>query len=260
MSFNNTNININNNSSQNIDNIAQSFFIVLIFCSLVSDSYLLFDNFIKNDYIKKKVNYCKKIYKINVDLFLNNYEKDDEGNIIINKKNIKTIKSKEKNIKKSKNIKDNTELKSKNPFDEEYDNEIIENNIHCNKELKRNENKEIEQNDNKEIDQNENKELEQNENKELEQNDNKELEQIENKELEQIENKELEQIENKELEQIENKKEQRSSIKKIKEKNLKKNKKISDNKVIDNFLIEKIENNKNIKEILKKKQRNLIDK
>ena len=235
MSFNNTNININNNSSQNIDNIAQSFFIVLIFCSLVSDSYLLFDNFIKNDYIKKKVNYCKKIYKITVDLFLNNYEKDDEGNIIINKKNIKTIKSKEKNIKKSKNIKDNIELKSKNPFDEEYDNEIIENNIHCNKELKHNENKEIVQNENKEI---ENKEIDQNENKEIDQN------------------------ENKEHEQIENKKEQRPSIKKIKEKNLKKNKKISDNKIIDNFLIEKIEknNNKNIKEILKKKQRNLIDK
>jgi hypothetical protein len=250
MSFNNTNINIDNNASQNIDNIAQSFFIVLIFCSLVSDSYLLFDNFIKNDYIKKKVNYCKKIYKITVDLFFNNYEKDNEGNIIINKKNIKTIKC--KNIKNIKDTKDNIQLKSKNPFDEEYENDIIENDIQYNKKI--------------EIDKEHN-------NKEYNDNENKEFNKIQNKEPEQIEDKEPEQIEDKEkliikknIELIneipENIKQEKIYIKKNKENYIKKIKKNIDNKItesnIDNYLIDKIDkiennDNKNIKEIIKKK-------
>jgi hypothetical protein len=107
----------------------------LIFCSLVSDSYILCDAFLNNEHIKKKINYCNKIYRITVDLFFNNYEKDSEGNIIINKNN---IKSKKKEIKK--NINDNTKLKeikdisqsqikSKNPFDDEYENNNYEDDI-----------------------------------------------------------------------------------------------------------------------------------
>ena len=41
-------------TNENIDKLAQSFFLVLIFCSLLSDSYIIFENFIKNDYVKKK--------------------------------------------------------------------------------------------------------------------------------------------------------------------------------------------------------------
>jgi hypothetical protein len=133
MNYNNT-YTSDNIASDNIDNIAQSFFAVLIFCSLVSDSYILCDAFLNNEHIKKKINYCNKIYRITVDLFFNNYEKDSEGNIIINKNNIKL---KKKEIKK--NINDNTKLKeikdisqnqikSKNPFDDEYENNIIEKN------------------------------------------------------------------------------------------------------------------------------------
>lgn len=73
----------NNNSSDTIDSIAQSIFVTLIFCSVVSDSYIMFDNFLKNNYIKKKINYCNKIYQIIIGLSFNNYKKDKKGNIII---------------------------------------------------------------------------------------------------------------------------------------------------------------------------------
>ena len=73
----------NNNSSDTIDSIAQSIFVTLIFCSLVSDSYIMFDNFLKNNYIKKKIHYCNKIYQIIIGLSFNNYKKDKKGNIII---------------------------------------------------------------------------------------------------------------------------------------------------------------------------------
>ena len=49
-------------SNENIDKLAQSFFLVLIFCSLLSDSYIMFENFIKNDYIKKK----NKLFQKNI--------------------------------------------------------------------------------------------------------------------------------------------------------------------------------------------------
>ena len=66
-----------------IDNVAQSFFIALIFCSIISDSYIVLNNFFENNYIKKKVNYFKKIYKIVVSLSFNDYKNDNNGNIII---------------------------------------------------------------------------------------------------------------------------------------------------------------------------------
>ena len=99
------------NASENIDNIAQSFFFVLIFCSLVSDSYIVFDNFLKNNYVKKKVGFFKKIYKITVELFCNNYEKDSDGNIIIHR----LTENVNKKVKKN-----NTLINLKNPFDDIY--------------------------------------------------------------------------------------------------------------------------------------------
>jgi len=89
----------NNNSSDTIDNIAQSIFITLIFCSLVSDSYIMFDNFLKNNYIQKKLHYCNKIYKIIIGLSFNNYKKDKNGNIIISDEEIQEKKTIKKNIK-----------------------------------------------------------------------------------------------------------------------------------------------------------------
>jgi len=99
----------NKNSIESIDRLAQGFFISLVFCSLMSDSYITIHNFIKNDYIKKKINYLNKIYKVVVCLTFNNYKDDNEGNIIIeeNSKN---------NIVDSDNESIECNNKSKNPF------------------------------------------------------------------------------------------------------------------------------------------------
>ena len=72
-----------NNSTESIDRLAQSFFMVLVFCSFVSDSYIVFENFLKNNYVQKKLNYYKKLYKVVCGLSFNNYKNDDDGNIII---------------------------------------------------------------------------------------------------------------------------------------------------------------------------------
>ena len=52
------------NNSEDIDRLAQSFFIVLISCSLMNDSYILINDFFKNNYVKKKINYIKNIFDI----------------------------------------------------------------------------------------------------------------------------------------------------------------------------------------------------
>ena len=94
-------------NTQNIDKLAQSFFIVLVFCSVASDSYIFINNILKNNYVKKKINYAKKMYKIARGLTLQNYINDDEGNIIIDDKD------EDKNVKEQdekENIDDNLEL------------------------------------------------------------------------------------------------------------------------------------------------------
>ena len=73
-----------------MDNLAQSFFVGLIFCSLLSDSYIIYNDILKNNYIKKKVNYVKKIYDVVVGISCNNYKNDNNGNIIIDFENIKS--------------------------------------------------------------------------------------------------------------------------------------------------------------------------
>jgi hypothetical protein len=103
-----------------IDNLAQSFFIVLIVCSLMNDSYVVVNNLFNNTYIKKKVNYSNKIYKIAKNMIFNNYEKDEKGNIIIN--------DIEEKLKKNKS--------SNNPFDSDNESideeDIIQDNIEDN--------------------------------------------------------------------------------------------------------------------------------
>ena len=108
----------NNNSSDTIDSIAQSIFVTLIFCSLVSDSYIMFDNFLKNNYIKKKIHYCNKIYQIIIGLSFNNYKKDKKGNIIISneekvtEEKVSEDKVSEEKVNEDKVIDDNvTEVK-----------------------------------------------------------------------------------------------------------------------------------------------------
>jgi hypothetical protein len=69
--------------SDTINNLAFSFFSGLVICSLLSDSYIILNNFLKNNYIKKKIDYYKNIYRIIVGLSLNSFKNDQDGNIII---------------------------------------------------------------------------------------------------------------------------------------------------------------------------------
>ena len=75
-------------NTESIDKLAQSFFIVLVFCSMASDSYIFIENLLKNNYIKKRINYAKNIYKVVRGLTLNNYINDNEGNIVIDEEEI----------------------------------------------------------------------------------------------------------------------------------------------------------------------------
>ena len=86
------------NNSEDIDRLAQSFFIVLISCSLMNDSYLLLNDFFKNNYVKKKINYIKNICNISYNLVFNNFKNDKEGNIIIDKNNMTSEELNEVNL------------------------------------------------------------------------------------------------------------------------------------------------------------------
>ena len=91
-------------SSDNIDRIAFIFFSALTFCAIMNDSYSLFNNLFKNNYVKKKMSNLNKIKKVFIGLLFNNYTNDNEGNIIIEEdSNLNNV--------------------SKNPFDDEYDDE-----------------------------------------------------------------------------------------------------------------------------------------
>lgn len=78
--INNITNNITHQSNSNIDNLAQSFFILLIFCSCLSDFIIL-----KNGGLSEKVNNISDaIYGV----VFNKCNKDEKGNIVIDKKEI----------------------------------------------------------------------------------------------------------------------------------------------------------------------------
>ena len=54
--------------NDNIDKIALAFFSSLLICSILNDSYSIINNFLKNNYVKNKIDYLKKIYKIIISL------------------------------------------------------------------------------------------------------------------------------------------------------------------------------------------------
>jgi hypothetical protein len=138
---NTTCIQRNIESNENIDKIAQSFFILLVFCSLLSDSYIVFNNFLQNNFVKKNINYYKNIYKIVIGVTFNKYKNDEEGNIIIdNNENQSndTIDNFDNELsdnfneilkknKKDKNIINNTSYN--NPFDEDNSLDVVENTL-----------------------------------------------------------------------------------------------------------------------------------
>ena len=129
-------------NNDNIDKIALAFFSSLIVCSILNDSYSIINSILKNNYVKKRIDYCKKIYKVIISLSLCNYKKDNDGNIIIDnemedinktsKNNTKSIKKEnitknskddsKKNIKEiiTKNNDENIQIISTNPFDDNY--------------------------------------------------------------------------------------------------------------------------------------------
>lgn len=100
----------------NVDNLALAFFTSLVACSILSDSYIVANNFLKNNYIKKRLSYIKKIYKVINAVVRNNYKKDNNGNIIfdevkIDSEEVELIPEEEEN------------KVSTNPFDQEIQKE-----------------------------------------------------------------------------------------------------------------------------------------
>ena len=91
--------------NDSIDNLSFAFFSLLTFCSILNDVYSVSNNFLKNNYIKKKWNNVKNLSKIIFGLSFKKYKSDNEGNIIIDK------------LDNDKNNKHNIKT---NPFDDEY--------------------------------------------------------------------------------------------------------------------------------------------
>ena len=69
--------------NDNIDNLAQSFFIVLIFCSVLNDSYSIMNNYFNNEHVQKKMKYYNNVYTVAKNILTKNYESDIDGTIII---------------------------------------------------------------------------------------------------------------------------------------------------------------------------------
>jgi hypothetical protein len=99
-----------------IDKVAQGFFISLLVCSFINDSYIIIDNLFKNKHVKKKVNHLSHVYKVVSNIAFNNYKNDEEGNIIIDDP------SKDEEDNDSIDEEDNKELEELN---EKLNNELI---------------------------------------------------------------------------------------------------------------------------------------
>ena len=112
-----------------INNLAFSFFSGLVICSLLSDSYIILNNFFKNNYIKKKINYIKNLYKIFISLASNSFKNDEEGNIIIEDENdikINLVKNNEENNEENNN-EDNDEDNEEESINTDIENFMKEN-------------------------------------------------------------------------------------------------------------------------------------
>jgi hypothetical protein len=78
--MNSTNVCLIENSDTEINNLAQSIFIVLSFCSVISNVVICSDKLLENNKNFKKIN---STYNILKEYFFNNYKEDKDGNIII---------------------------------------------------------------------------------------------------------------------------------------------------------------------------------
>ena len=252
------------NNNDNIDKIAFAFFSSLVICSILNDSYLIVNNFFKNSYIKKKISYLTKIYKVIVGLSTNNYKNDDNGNIILEIDEIKStnpfdytsdindleLLKKEINTLNNQVLEDlNEELENDNKIKLCINRKNItnDNNKNCNDEVENNdiEDNEIE-NDNVENDEIENDNVEDYENNDDIENDN--VEDYENNDVENnnLKNNDTDKYDNY-LEKYENNKDNQNL------ENYKDNIIIEKNNLIENNIIEdkKIKGN-NLKKTSKK--------
>jgi hypothetical protein len=78
--MNSTNVCLIENSDTEINNLAQSIFIVLSFCSIISNVVIYSDKLLENNKNFKKIN---STYNVLKEYFFNNYKEDKDGNIII---------------------------------------------------------------------------------------------------------------------------------------------------------------------------------
>lgn len=70
------------NSDTEINNLAQSSFIVLLFCSIISNIVIYSDKILENNEINKNFKKINNTYTVLKQYFSNNYKEDDKGNII----------------------------------------------------------------------------------------------------------------------------------------------------------------------------------
>jgi hypothetical protein len=73
------------NSDIEINNLAQSIFIVLSFCSIISNVVIYSDKILENNEINKNFKKINNTYTVLKEYFFNNYKEDDSGNIIFEK-------------------------------------------------------------------------------------------------------------------------------------------------------------------------------
>ena len=83
----------NNDNDHQINNLAQSIFIVLTFCSVISNVVIYSDKILENNEINKNFKKINNTYTVLKEYFFNNYKEDDSGNIIF-EKNIDALDNK----------------------------------------------------------------------------------------------------------------------------------------------------------------------
>jgi hypothetical protein len=81
------------NSDTEINHLAQSIFIILSFCSIISNVVICSDKILENNEINKNFKKINNTYTVIKEYFFNNYKEDDNGNIIF-EKNIEVLDNK----------------------------------------------------------------------------------------------------------------------------------------------------------------------
>ena len=116
-----------NTGNETIDNLAQSFFIGLFFCTLLGDSYLYVQQFSKTPFMKKQLKKVKNITEAVSCVFFKKY-KEEDGNIVIespiqDKKNDNDVKEDDDSITDN-NQQEETEVSAKymNDLEQSIDN------------------------------------------------------------------------------------------------------------------------------------------